>query len=391
MPANDDFWPLTDRQRDLQLAARELAQKKIGPQAATLDREARFSWDIYREMARKGLLGITIPAYWGGAGADTLAYALVMEELSVGYSSIADLCGLVELCATLLHGLGTDAQKKRYLVPLLQAKTACSFALTEPDAGSDLGSLATNAEKTADGFVLNGSKIFINNGSICDFALVLARSPAPTEDSRRRPMSIFIVNADSPGFSRGAKEHKMGQRASQLASLYFKDCQLSSDDLLGIEGDGFKHMMMVLEKGRIGIAALSLGISRSALEESLQITAERIETNRPGADTQTIQWALANMATDIFAARAMIAHASALKDRKIPANMHASMAKLFASESAVRHTATAVEITGLRGYTQGGTLERLYRDAKVTQIYEGTSEVQRIVISRGLLRNGQMP
>jgi hypothetical protein len=391
MPANDDFWPLTARQRELRHIAREFARKNIRPLAEALDRNAQFSEEIYREMGRQGLLGITIPDEWGGAGADTIAYALVMEELSVGYSSIADLCGLVELCATLLHGLGTDAQKKRYLAPLLKSEVTCSFALTEPDAGSDLGALVTTAEKTADGYVLNGSKIFIHNGPICDFALVLARSPAPADETRRRPMSIFVVDADKPGFSRGAKEHKMGQRASQLASLYFKDCRLPDDAVLGTEGEGFKHMMMVLEKGRIGIASLSLGISRSALEESLKITADNLAAERPGANTQTIQWTLADMAADIYAARAMITHASGLKDTGISANMHASMAKLFASESAVKHTSAALQIAGLQGYTQGSMLERLYRDAKVTQIYEGTSEVQRIIISRDLQRKGLRP
>ena len=389
MPPNDEFWPLTDRQRQLQQTAREFAQKEIRPRVAELDRQAQFSKELYRQMGRQGLLGITIPPKWGGAGADTVSYALVMEELSVGYSSIADLCGLVELCATLLHGLGTESQKKRYLLPLLKAEMTCSFALTEPDAGSDLGALATTAEQTTDGFVLDGSKIFIHNGPICDFALVLAR--APFEDSRRRPMSIFIVEADTPGFSRGGREHKMGQRASQLASLYFKDCRLPADALLGTAGDGFKHMMLVLEKGRIGIASLSLGISRSALEESLQVTADRMAKDQPGAGSQSTQWVLADMATDIYAARTMIAHAAGLKDQGVPANMHASMAKLFASESAVKHTVAAMQIAGLQGYARESTVERLYRDAKVTQIYEGTSEVQRIIISRDLQHKGRMP
>lgn len=391
MPSNGYFWPLTDRQRQLQQKARDFARKEIRPRAASLDASAQFSKEIYRMMARQGLLGITIPRKWGGAGTDTISYALVMEELSVGYSAIADLCGLVELCATLLHGLGTESQKKRYLIPLLKAEMTCSFALTEPDAGSDLGSLVTTAEQTAYGYVLNGSKIFINNGPICDFALVLARSPAPADDSRRRPMSIFIVKAGTPGFSRGGREHKMGQRASQLASLYFKDCRLPADAVLGTEGDGFKHMMLVLEKGRIGIASLSLGISRSALEESMQVAAGSDPTQRSDGEPQTIQWVLADMATDIYATRAMIAHAAGLKDQGVPANMHASMAKLFASESAVKHTAAALQIAGLQGYARGSTLERLYRDAKVTQIYEGTSEVQRIIISRDLQRKGLMP
>ena len=387
--ANVDFWPMTDQQRVLQQKAREFAQNEIMPQAGHLDQTAGFAGEIYKKMARQGLLGITIPVKWGGAGADTLSYALVMEELSVGYSSVADLCGLVELCAALLYELGTESQKKRYLVPLLKAQTTCSFALTEPNAGSDLGSLSSAAEKGADGYILNGSKLFIHNGPICDFALVLAQSPAV--EGFRRPMSIYIVEANYPGFSRGAREHKMGQRASQLSSLYFKDCKLPPETVLGTEGAGFKHMMIVLERGRIGIAALSLGIIRSALEETLKQTDVKIQQDGPGANTQTIQWALANMATDVYAARAMIAQAAGLKDRGTPANMHASMAKLFASEAAVKHTATAVQISGMQGYTKGSIVERLYRDAKVTQIYEGTSEVQRIIIARNLQREGLMP
>ena len=389
MTANEAFWPMNDRQRKLQYKAREFAESIIKPRTRELDRTANFSEEIYREMGRQGLLGITIPDKWGGAGADTLSYALVMEELSVGYASIADLCGLVELCATLLNGLGSEAQKKRFLVPLLKAESICSFALTEPDAGSDLGALTSAAEKAKEGYLLNGSKIFIHNGPICDFALVLARAPA--DKTRRRPMSIYIVESDNPGFSRGAKEHKMGQRASQLSSLYFKDCRLPHDALLGTEGDGFKHMMMVLEKGRIGIAALSLGILRSVLEELLHGTNATVEAGRTSADSQTTQWALADLATDIYAARAMITQAARLKDQDIPANMHASMAKLFASEAAVKYTAAVFQLAGLGDYIQGSRLERLYRDAKVTQIYEGTSEVQRIIISRNLQREGLMP
>ena len=389
MPSNDEFWPLTDRQRELQHKARRFAAREIAPVVEELDRTAKFAAEIYQKLARQGLLGITIPGKWGGAGADAVSYALVMEELSAGYASIADLCGLVELCATLLCELGTEAQKQRFLVPLLKARSICSFALTEPDAGSDLAALSTSAEKTPDGFRLNGSKIFIHNGPICDFALVLARMPAP--EDQRPPMSIFIVESDTPGFARGSKENKMGQRASQLSSLYFKDCRLSPEAVLGTEGQGFKHMMIVLERGRIGIAALSVGILRSALDTVLEQTAEKIQADLPGANTQTVQWELADLATDIYAARAMILQAARLKDQGIPANLHASMAKLFASEAAVRHTGAAVQLAGFEGYARGSLLERLYRDAKVTQIYEGTSEVQRIIIARNLQRQGLRP
>ena len=389
MSALDEYWPLSDQQRELQQKAREFASLKIRPAARHLDSTAAFPTDIYPEMAARGLLGITIPEKWGGVGADTQSYALVMEEMSVGYAAVADLCGLVELIATLLHELGTDKQKERYLRPLLRAQTKCSFGLTEPDAGSDLASLTSYAEKAANGFVLNGSKIFINNGPVCDFALVLARSREG--GSRHSQMSIFIVDADRPGFSRGAKEHKMGQRASQLSSLFFKDCQLPADAILGNEGDGFKNMMIVLEKGRIGIAALSLGIARCALEESLKFFETREKDGPAAKDTQTNQWRLADMATDIFAARAMIRHAAVLKDRGTPATTHASMAKLFSSEMAVKHAAAAIQVQGIEGYDTSSAVERLYRDAKVTQIYEGTSEVQRIIISRNLLRKGWLP
>ena len=389
MASEIEFWPLTDRQRALQQKAREFALHEIRPVAKTLDETSGFAADIYQKLAQHGLLGITIPKEWGGAGADTQSYALIMEELSYGYASIADLCGLVELVATLLLELGTEEQKQHYLTALIRADLKCSFALTEPDAGSDLASLSSLAVKSADNYILNGSKTFIHNGPVCDFALVLARSQEDSE--KHRSMSIFIVDSDLPGFSRGKKENKLGQRASQLSSLFFKDCFLSPDALLGNEGDGFKNMMIVLERGRIGIAALSLGIARAALEESLKYTANRQKKEKPEADSQTTQWMLADMATDIFAARSMIRHAAALKDSGIPATMHASMAKLFASEMAVKHTAAAVELHGICGYAKDSMVERLYRDAKVTEIYEGTSEVQRIIIARHLQRKGVLP
>jgi alkylation response protein AidB-like acyl-CoA dehydrogenase len=295
----------------------------------------------------------------------------------------------VELIASLLLALGTEAQKKRYLLPLLKAEVKCAFALTEPDAGSDLASVSSLARKVSDGYLLNGSKAFIHNGPICDFALVLARCRA--EGERHRSMGIFIVDSNLPGFSRGKKENKLGQRASQLSSLFFKDCLLSSDSLLGREGDGFKNMMIVLEKGRIGIAALSLGIARAALEESLNWIKNSEQDGKSRDNTQTVQWQLSDMATDIFAARAMIQHAARLKDKGIAAAMHASMAKLFASEMAVRHTTAAVQIQGMAGYSKNSPVERLYRDAKITQIYEGTSEVQHIIIARNLQRKNLMP
>jgi alkylation response protein AidB-like acyl-CoA dehydrogenase len=274
-------------------------------------------------------------------------------------------------------------------MPLLRAKIKCAFALTEPNAGSDLASITTRARKTSDGYLLTGRKSFVHNGPICDFALVLARSQESS--AGHQGLSIFIVDSSSRGFSTGKKENKMGQRHSQLSDLAFDDCPLPSDALLGEEGEGFKNIMLVLEKGRIGIAALALGITRAALEESIKYATTRIQFGQPISDFQAIQWKLAEMATDIFAARAMIFHAAALKDKGISATMHASMAKLFASEMAVRHTSAAVQIHGGYGYLKDYTVERLYRDAKVTQIYEGTSEIQNIIIARNLLKKGLRP
>jgi hypothetical protein len=383
------FWPLTDAQHMIRETARRFAERDVKPLAKELDESACFSKEIYNKMAEVGLLGITIPVQWGGTGADTLSYAIVMEELSRGYASIADLCGLVELDATLLSNLGSQPQKERFLVPLLRAELTCAFALTEPNTGSDLASITTQARKTADGYVLNGRKTLIHNGPICDFALVLAR--APEQPNNRRSFSIFIVDAKLPGFSRGKKENKMGQRASQLSDLIFEGCPLPSDALLGKEGEGLKNIMMILDKGRIGIAALALGITRAALEESLKYATTREQFGRPIADFQAIQWKLAEMATDIFAARAMIWHAARLLDQGVTVTMHASMAKLFASETAVKHTSAAVQIHGGYGYIKDYPVERLYRDAKITQIYEGTSEIQNLVIARNLLKKGLMP
>jgi alkylation response protein AidB-like acyl-CoA dehydrogenase len=389
MSDQSELWPLTEEQKMIQETAHRFAEREVRPVAPQLDQSATFSEEIYAKMAEVGLLGITIPAELGGIGADTMTYALVMEELSWGYASIADQCGLVELDATLLAELGTPGQQERFLFPLLRADKKCAFALTEPNAGSDLASISTRAQKVPEGYALNGRKTFIHNGPICDFALVLARSQEGLPGYQG--LGIFIAEADLPGFHRGKKEDKMGQRHSQLSDLIFEDCALSEEALLGSEGEGFKNMMIVLEKGRIGIAALSLGIARAALEESLAYAKTRIQFGKPIAEFQAIQWKLAEMATDVFAARAMIWHAAGLKDQGLPAAMHASMAKLFASQTAVKHTSAAVQIHGGYGYIKDYPVERLYRDSKVTEIYEGTSEVQHIVISRSLLKKGMRP
>ena len=362
--------------------ARAFADRAIRPIAAELDRNERFPAELYGELAALGMFGITIPQSLGGAGADMIAYAGVMEELSRGYASVADQCGLVELVGTLLAEHGTPEQQARYLAPLLRAERRCVYAITEAQAGSDVASIETTAVATAGGWRLSGAKLWIHNAPVADFAVVLART-AP--ELGRRGMSVFLVDRDRPGYETGRAEHKMGQRASQVGALHFDGIELSEDALLGPENRGFHLMMSVLDKGRVGIAALSVGILQAALEASVAYARERRQFGRPIADFQAVQWMLADMAKDAHAARLMTLDAAARLDRGERATAECSMAKCFASDAAVAHTAQAVQIHGGMGYIRGVEVERLYRDAKITQIYEGTNQIQRLIIARQLL------
>ncbi len=365
--------------------ARRFAEEVIRPQAGDLDRNETFPAEIYRRMGEIGLFGITADPEFGGAGLDTSAYAIVMEELSRGYASVADQCGLVELIATLLTRYGTEAQRARYLADVLSAKTRVAYCLTEAEAGSDLSGVRTTARETADGYVLNGGKLWIHNAPVADIGFVLASTdPA----AGHRGMSIFIVDLNAPGVSRGAKEHKMGQRASQVGGLSFDNVALSKDALLGEKGRGFHIMMSVLEKGRVGIASLAVGVAQAGLEAALGYARERKQFGKPILENQGLQWMLADMAKDIAAARALVERAALLIDHGRPATSASSMAKCFASDMAVAQTANAVQVFGGSGYIQGFEVERLYRDAKITQIYEGTNQIQRTIIARELIKNG---
>lgn len=367
-------------------SARRFADEAIRPVAAELDESERFPSGIYDAMAGLGLFGITVPAELGGAGMDALAYALVMEELSRGYASVADQCGLVELLGTLLTRHGTPAQQDRYLRPLLRAERRCAYAITEAEAGSDVSGIRATATRTATGWRLDGGKLWIHNAPVCDFAAVLARTD---KAAGHRGMSIFLVDRDLPGFSVGQREHKMGQRASQVGALHFDGIELPADAMLGPEGRGFHMMMSVLDKGRIGIAALAVGIARAGLEAALPYALERRQFGRPIADNQGLQWLLADMAKEIQAARLLTWDAAARLDRGEPATMACSMAKLAAGDMAVAQTANAVQVFGGSGYIRGFEVERLYRDAKICQIYEGTQQIQRTIIARELIRAAQ--
>ncbi len=371
-----------DRHRLMRETARSFADREIRPIAAALDESEAFPGALYDAMAGLGMFGITVPDALGGAGADILAYAGVMEELARGYASIADQCGLVELVATLLAEQGTPAQRERYLKPLLQAKRRCAYAITEAEAGSDVAGIKTAAVETGEGWRLTGGKLWIHNAPVADFAVVLART-AP--ELGKRGMSIFLVDRDRPGYRIGRAEHKMGQRASPVGALHFDAVALGKDALLGPLNRGFPMMMSVLDKGRVGIAALAVGILQAALEASIEYAKQRRQFGQAIAQFQAVQWMIADMAKDAQAARLMTRHAAQRLDRGEPATLDCSMAKCFASDAAVLHAANAVQIHGGMGYIRGIEVERLYRDAKVTQIYEGTNQIQRLIIARRLL------
>ncbi len=361
--------------------ARRFADARIRPVAAKLDRDERFPTEIYAAMGELGLFGISVPEP-EGVGLDVLAYALVMEELARGYASVADQCGLVELVLTLLARYGTDDQR-RLMGPIRRAEQRVAYCITEAEAGSDVAAIKTTARRDREGWVLDGAKLWIHNAPVADIGFVLARTdPA----AGHRGMSIFVVDLHAPGVVRGPKEAKMGQRASQVGGLVFDGVRLPAEALLGVEGRGFHAMMSVLEKGRVGIAALATGIAQAGLEAALDYARTRHQFGRPIADNQGIQWMLADMATAIEGARALTHRAALLLDAGEPANAACSMAKLQAADMAVAQTANAVQIFGGSGYIRGFEVERLYRDAKITQIYEGTQQIQRTVIARELLK-----
>lgn len=376
---------LNDTQIQVRDMARQFANEAIRPIAEALDSEEKFPHDLYLQMGELGLFGICVPEDRGGPGFDTLTYALVMEELSRGYASVADQCGLIELISTLLVRHGTDAQCAKYLSDVMAAKSLVAYCITEPEAGTDVSGIRTEAVRDGDGWVLNGGKIWIHNGPVADLAFVLARTD---KEAGHRGMSIFIVDLHAKGVSKGPKEHKMGQRASQVGALTFDDVRLPADALLGDEGRGFHMMMSVLDKGRVGIGALAVGIGQAGLEAAVDYAAERKQFKKPIADFQGVQWLLADIAKDVEAARLLVRSAAMKIDAGKDATMACSMAKCFAGDMAVARSADAVQVFGGSGYIRGFEVERLYRDAKITQIYEGTNQIQRMIIARELLKKG---
>ena len=375
---------LTETQEQVREMARAFADETIRPLAEELDREERFPAALYDEMAKLGLFGIGVPEALGGPGFDTLTYALVMEELSRGYASVADQCGLVELISTLLVRHGTERQQAM-LPDVLGMRAKVAYCITEAEAGTDVSGIRTTATRDGNGWRLNGGKIWIHNAPVADYGFVLARTD---KEAGNRGMSIFIVDLHAAGVEKGPKEHKMGQRASQVGALNFSDVHLSAEALLGVEGRGFHMMMSVLDKGRVGIASLAVGIAQAGLEAALDYAGARKQFGKAIADFQGVQWLLADMAKDIEAARLLVHSAASKIDSGADATKACSIAKCFAGDMAVQRTADAVQVFGGSGYIRGFEVERLYRDAKITQIYEGTNQIQRMIIARELLKKG---
>ena len=375
--------------QEMQLQVRDMVRnfsnEIIRPMAQELDEKENFPHELYLNMGELGLFGIGVPEEDGGPGFDTVTYALVMEELSRGYSSVADQCGLIELITTLLVRHGTLKQKTQLLSDIMSAKKLVAYCITEPEAGTDVSGIRTKATKFDDGWVLNGGKIWIHNAPVADLGFVLARTDP---EAGHRGMSIFIVDLHAKGVSRGTKEHKMGQRASQVGALNFDDVILPEAALLGQVGRGFHMMMSVLDKGRVGIAALAVGIAQAGLEAAIDYAKERRQFNQAISEFQGVQWLLADMAKDVQAARLLTKSAAEKIDRGEDATMDCSMAKCFAGDIAVKRSSDAVQVFGGTGYIRGFEVERLYRDAKICQIYEGTNQIQRMIIARELLKNG---
>jgi butyryl-CoA dehydrogenase len=375
---------LSEEHQLIRASVREFCQKYVEPAADEIDQQARFPEDIVKKLAEQDWLGIPFPEEYGGAGSDYLSYTIVVEELSRACATTGfTLECHTSLACYPLFKFGTEEQKKKYLVPLCKGEILGSFALTEPGAGTDAGAASTTAVLDGNDYVLNGSKIFISNAPVAGVLIIFAM----TDKSKgTKGLSAFIVPGKAPGLVIGKHLNKMGIRGSLTAEVFLKDCRIPKENLLGQEGQGFRIAMMTLDGGRIGVAAQALGIAQAALDESVRYSKERVQFGKPISTFQAIQWMIADMATAVEASRFLTYHAAWCYDQGLPYSKEAAMAKLFASETAVYQTNRAVQIHGGIGYIKGHKVERLYRDAKITEIYEGTSEVMRMVISGNVLR-----
>src|SRR5687767_10342106 len=366
---------------EIRQAVRRYAQAELAPNAARWDREKYFPKEALQGLAAMGLYGVAIPEEWGGAGLDYTSLAVACEEIAAGDCSTATIVAVNNLVAGILAGYGSEAQKNRFLKPLAQGKVLGAFALTEPHVGSDASAITTRAERKGSEYVLNGVKQFITSGKSADVAVVFA---VTSREAGKRGISAFLVPTKTPGYVVARIEEKTGQRASDTAQIVFENCKVPAQNLLGEEGIGYRIALANLESGRINVAAQATGVARAAFEAALSYSRERKSMGKALIEHQAVNFRLADMATGIEAGRQLYLHAAALRDAGQPCIKEASMAKLFASEMAEKVCSDAIQIHGGYGYVADFPVERLWRDVRVTQIYEGASDIQRMVIGRTL-------
>jgi len=376
---------LTDTQSLIQKSTRDYVERSIRPIASELDREERFPKDLLKSLAELGLMGVNLPGALGGAEAGVVAYSLALSEVARGCASTAVTMAVTNMVGEVIAAFGSDAQREAYIPRLTSGEyVAGSFALSEPEAGSDPGGMRTVARRDGDGWILDGQKQWITSGAYAGVMVVWARTGDPVLGTKS--ISCFLVEGGTPGLKIGRAEDKMGIRASNTVALSFEGLRLPATALLGEENGGFKIAMMALDGGRIGIASQAIGIAMAALEEAVVYAKDRKQFGKSISDFQGIQWQLADSKTELDAARALTLRAAWLKENKRPFSKEAAMAKLYASEAAGRIVDRCLQVHGGYGYVKEFPIERHYRDARVTRIYEGTSEVQRIVIARSVLR-----
>ncbi|GAB6273734.1 MAG: acyl-CoA dehydrogenase [Peptococcaceae bacterium] len=375
---------LTEEQELLRKTVRDFAENEVGPKAAEMDEKEDYDWSLWDKMADMGLTGIVFPEKYGGAEMDYISYALATEELArVDASTSVVIAAHTSLCSWPIYAFGNEEQKQRFLVPLAEGKKLGALGLTEPSAGSDAGAVKLSAVPDGNDYILNGTKTFITNGGKGDIYVVVVSTD---KAKKHRGTAAFVVEKDTPGFTFGKKEHKLGIRASYTYELVFENCRVPKENMLGSDGEGFKIAMAILDGGRISIAAQAVGIAQGAYEQALAYSKIREQFGRPISANQGIQWMLVDMHTRIEAARLLTLHAAYLRDAGRPHTEESAMAKLYAAECSMWVTVKAVQIFGGYGYSREYPVERMMRDAKITEIYEGTSEVQRIVISNSILR-----
>ena len=377
-----------EEQRLMIQVVRDFAQGEIAPRAQEMDTLAMIPAEILEGMAQLGLFGVQIAPEYEGLGIDTVTYTAIIEELARACAGVAILLSVhCSVAAYPLLKFGTEEQRRRFLPEMAQGKIG-AFCLSEPGHGSDAGSIKTSARLDGDEYVLNGQKVFVTNGKIGTYYLVLARTN-PEIEPRHRGISAFYVHRDVPGLTLGRKEEKMGLRASDTMEVFFEDCRVPADHLIGGEGNGFKIAMMSLDNGRIGVGSQALGIAQAAFNEAVPYAKERLQFGHPIIHFQAIQNKIADMGTRIQAARLLVHQAAWMKDRGLAFSKQAAMAKLYASETATWVTHQAAQVFGGYGYMKEYPVERYYRDARVTEIYEGTSEIQRLVIARNVLHGNR--